>query len=330
MLLELPVGVVVVDRRYTIRSINTSAREMLGIYGTAVGQDLVHLSQNVQGRELRNAIEDHFRTGETTVIPQISVTETSSDAERHLRILCSSRKSSSQSAGNEEATIVVIDLTDQVRTRQESEQQARELESKLEKATEMLERSRLSNRDLLHANQEVTQANLELRESNENFLVGNEELQAATEEVETLNEELQATNEELETLNEELNSTVEELNTTNEDLRARSIELEALAASLDTERRATEIERTRLAAILESMGDSVAVIDAQGQIIRTNPAYDREFGSPPIVARDNEDHLIDPRTARLPGPRKANSSAWSLRFTRETMAALSMRLMPHP
>ena len=44
LLLHLPVGVVVVDRRYDIQSINAAARRLLGIHGTAIGEDFVHLA----------------------------------------------------------------------------------------------------------------------------------------------------------------------------------------------------------------------------------------------------------------------------------------------
>jgi len=39
---RLPVGVVVVDRRYDIQAINTTARELLSIPGVAEGEDFLH------------------------------------------------------------------------------------------------------------------------------------------------------------------------------------------------------------------------------------------------------------------------------------------------
>jgi two-component system, OmpR family, phosphate regulon sensor histidine kinase PhoR len=56
--------------------------------------------------------------------------------------------------------------------------------------------------------------------------------------------------------------------TSTDDLEARSQEIRRMAASL-------EEERGRLAAILESMSDAVVVIDSAGDIILTNPAYER-------------------------------------------------------
>jgi two-component system CheB/CheR fusion protein len=127
-------------------------------------------------------------------------------------------------------------------------------------------------RQLIQANEELAATNATLRSANEDLLVGNEESQAAMEEIETLNEEQQATNEELETLNEELQATVEELNTTNDDLQARGLELQELAHSLDA-------ERSRLAAILASMGDGVLVVDRNGAAVMANDAFGRMFGA---------------------------------------------------
>jgi two-component system CheB/CheR fusion protein len=138
------------------------------------------------------------------------------------------------------------------------------------------------------ANRDLYATTSDLRSSNDELLVANEEAQAATEEVETLNEELQATNEELETLNEELQATIEELNTTNDDLEARTIELQDTAARLESARAASETERARLAAILESMGDAVVVVDRQARPLLANDAYTRLVGPASHTTMDDE------------------------------------------
>jgi two-component system CheB/CheR fusion protein len=76
-----------------------------------------------------------------------------------------------------------------------------------------------------------------------------------------------------------MEATVEELRATNDDLLARSHELETLAASLATERRASEAERARLEAVLLSMSDAVLVVDPTGAPVLTNAAYASMFGS---------------------------------------------------
>jgi two-component system, chemotaxis family, CheB/CheR fusion protein len=49
---SMPVGVVVVDRRYDIQAINPAARALLGIHGAAIGADFVHLAQNLPSKPL--------------------------------------------------------------------------------------------------------------------------------------------------------------------------------------------------------------------------------------------------------------------------------------
>jgi two-component system CheB/CheR fusion protein len=165
-----------------------------------------------------------------------------------------------------------------------------------------------TNRQLVEANQELTSTNEELRTTNEEFLLSTEEAQAATEEVETLNEELQATNEELETLNEELQSTIEELNTTNDDLHARSQELQEMA-------RLSEEERARLEAILSSMPSALLVVNREGALVMTNPAYAEMFGGPNahFIARDEDGHILPP--AATPRERAARGESFRMEFT---------------
>ncbi len=52
----IPMGVVVVDRRYDILAINRAARRFLGIYHEAIGEDLIHLAQGIPALLLRDAI----------------------------------------------------------------------------------------------------------------------------------------------------------------------------------------------------------------------------------------------------------------------------------
>ena len=67
ILLGLDVGVVVVDPRYDIVRINTAARRILGIHGTAFDQDFIHLadalpsSGDPDGHRRRAARQDKSR-----------------------------------------------------------------------------------------------------------------------------------------------------------------------------------------------------------------------------------------------------------------------------
>jgi two-component system CheB/CheR fusion protein len=61
LVLGLPVGIVVVDRRYDIQIINSAATRLLGLYTEPIGQDLIHLAQSVPSTALRAVIDASFR-----------------------------------------------------------------------------------------------------------------------------------------------------------------------------------------------------------------------------------------------------------------------------
>ncbi|HEX6123144.1 MAG TPA: CheR family methyltransferase, partial [Ktedonobacterales bacterium] len=70
LLLNLPVGVVVVDRRYDIQTINAAARSLLAIFGQAVGEDLIHLARSAPSEPLRAAIDQAFAQGTQTCVEE--------------------------------------------------------------------------------------------------------------------------------------------------------------------------------------------------------------------------------------------------------------------
>jgi two-component system, chemotaxis family, CheB/CheR fusion protein len=223
LLLRLPIGVVVVDGKYDIQSINGQARRLLAIHGAAIGNDLVHLVPAAASEPCRNVIDGTFR-GEIAdgmlTIPVVSPTGTEL---RSVRVTGYPLRTEGEGPVAA-ATLLVEDVTQQAAHERGLEDElARERAERVD-VVERGQQIAAAHAGLLEANTELTTANAELRSANEELLVANEEVQAATEEVETLNEELQATNEELETLNEELQATVEELNTTNDDLQARNME----------------------------------------------------------------------------------------------------------
>ncbi len=305
VLFELPVGVVVVDRRYDIQTINTSARRLLGIHGSAIGEDLIHQASNELSGSLRQVVDQAF-TGEiaTVVLGVNSVPDTPGET-RWFEFAGSRYRSPDPAERDDMALLTVLDVTQLERDRRASEATAAEAIHETDRLRRLLEESTATVRKLMQANEELASSNATLRSANEELLVGNEESQAAMEEIETLNEEQQATNEELETLNEELQATVEELNTTNDDLSARGLELQDLTRTVDA-------ERSRLAAILSSMADAVMVVDADGGVALTNAAFQRLFGGalPP---------LEDERGARLaieddPQHRAARGDEFRMRF----------------
>lgn len=266
---ELPVGVVVVGTRYETLRISPAARRLLGIHGSALGEDFIHLAELLPAGPLRTALRGALKGTVTTGVHRSMVLDPLSGGERHLAITCAPVRQQPDApiAG---AVILVADASAEAADHEASSV----LRERLEQARETAER-------LLAANAEVTEANDRLRIANETLVLGAEDAQAAREEAETLTEELQASNEELETLNEELQASVEELNVANEDLSTRTNELAA-------ERKHLARERDRMASILEGMGDAVLAVDPEGKSAICNRAYRELFGDPgtPFVPED--------------------------------------------
>jgi two-component system CheB/CheR fusion protein len=259
----LPMGLVLVDARYAIRSMNAAARRMLGIYGAATGEDLLHLVERLPAGELRSLIDLALRgRSERRVLPLLG-RPGPGETEVFVEVVADP-----MAAGpDRQAVLTVRDApVPPVIEGEAVDEEGSSLEARLRVARDV-------NRRLLRDNEELAAANAQLLAANEEMLIAQEEAQAATEEVETLNEELQATNEELETLNEELQATVEELNTTGEDMQARAVELQLLATHLDEQRKVSETERLRFELLIESLADAVALIDARGATIIRNEAW---------------------------------------------------------
>ena len=321
LLMQLPVGVVVVDRRYDVQLINPAARQMLGIHAPALGDDFVHLAQSIPSSLLRAAIDRALRNesgesipgaddgegGDGLGEPAMVTAETPAGQERHLQLACYLHRHDDRP--DPLVMVLVTDVTTAVMERHTLDVEVARLRQELAQMGDRLRRLGDTNQHLLNANHELTAANASLRSTNEELMVGHEEAQASMEEVETLNEELQATNEEQETLNEELQATVEELNTTNDDLQARSAELQELTAQLEN-------ERSQLHAVLASMDEALLVVDPTGRIVLANDAYQRLFGtaattalpSDPAPAEGTLDHL---RSLAARGEPFQTRVAWS-------------------
>ena len=290
LLSRLPIGVVVVDRRYHIQAINPTARHLLSIRGAAIGEDLLHMMRGeVPYAEARLAIDAAFRDGESTSTGEFIVEEITTGEPRYLELLCHPERTEDKRGPVETVMIVVNEVTDPARSRRELEKQLEKAEAEAAQQETQNERLIETNHLLEEANRELTRINEELHTAYEEALVSTEEAQAATEEVETLNEELQATNEELETVNEELQATIEELNTTNDDLQARSVELQELARTSEEERRASDArteelatqlrdEKSRLEAILSSMSGMVLAVNTEGEMLFSSDGYKEAFG----------------------------------------------------
>jgi two-component system, chemotaxis family, CheB/CheR fusion protein len=334
--LELPIGIAIVDRRYDIQTINAAALRLLDIHHAAIGEDLLHLANGVPQKTLRAIIDAALRGLEEHEMQGTLPVESESGEQRMIHIRAYPQPPKRDDEVVESVTLVITAVPETAQeqardeepaaqrdqagdavapdARQSTPEVAARQQQEIERLREQVRRVTTSTRTLREANNELTQVNLELRKSNEEFLITTEELQAATEEVETLNEELQATNEELETLNEELQATIEELNTSNDDLEARSLEMQQLAADIERQRLTSETERARLAAILGAMSDAVLVVDAAGETMLSNSAYARMFGDEHAVFTPEDEHSRSLSPTDMPQQRTARGEAFSMQF----------------
>ncbi len=283
LLLDLGLGIVVVDLRYYITRINTAARRMLGIHGRGFDQDFIHLAESLPSTALRAAIDEAFTGVSTTTVYEVEAEDISADGTRFIQTVI--RPYVRQSGAAEGALLELTDVSAIERDRRAGQ-----------RAEQRVERAAVSNRRLSHANDELTSLVAQLRIANQTMLQSSEEAQSGREEVETLNEEFQATNEELEALNEELTASVEELRVANEDLASRTEELRLQAVALEEQKLHREEEHSRLELVLASLGDAVVAVDHEGRTLATNPAYDRLFGGP-------EAEIVPEDLAGLPLPK---------------------------
>jgi two-component system, chemotaxis family, CheB/CheR fusion protein len=285
VLAGLPMGIVVLGPRYEVALINPAARRLLGIRRSAVGEDFLHLADGLPAARVRASIDAALAGLAGYEEVEIVAPETGDGVGRRLRIGLHPDPEAGR-RGSPGAILVIEEAPWQAAPPEGPDEPDEGAGSPT--LTRRVDGLMDANQRLVDTNEELARTNADLHTANEELLVANEEVQAATEEVETLNEELQATNEELETLNEELQATNEELNTTNDDMQARTVELQALARTLEAEQREAETGRARLATLLQSMVDAVLVVDAAGEPIIRNEAYDRLFGENGLTFEGND------------------------------------------
>ncbi|HEX5824372.1 MAG TPA: CheR family methyltransferase [Candidatus Limnocylindrales bacterium] len=303
ILLDLRLGIVVVDVRYYITRINTAARRMLGIHGLAFGQDFIHLAEVLPSTEIRAAIDAAFDGKTTTTLHEIEASDVSVEGPGFLETVV---RPHVRQAGASEAPGAIIELTDMSRG---------ERDRLASKGTDRrLERATIVNERLRRANEELTTLVAQVRLANQAMLLSSEEAQAGREEVETLNEEFQATNEELETLNEELTASVEELRVANEDLAARTDELRLQTVALEEQKQQGDEQHNRLESVLTSLGDAVLAVDHAGRTVATNPAYDRIFGGPDAEIRPEDVAGLPLPEAERPQHRAARGERFRMEF----------------
>ncbi|WP_437825260.1 ATP-binding protein [Sorangium sp. So ce1153] len=347
LLSSFRVGIVLVDSRYDILEINFAARRQLGIHGTALGQDLVHLAQSVPHRPLLEAIDAAFR-GESPAPIEVAIEPMPEDEPSYIQISCHGPRPDVEPGKTDAALIVVEDVTEAVRRRKQVEQIiSREAQLQAELAAARTERERAeqrfaAEREQLRRENEALAAALSrlettrgqdqtaiqrLAEQNRQLLRANEELAAAHEQLRGMNEELmvsteeaQAAMEEVETLNEEFQATNEELETVNEELQATIEELNTTNADLESRSREIqelaapiEAERARLSATLRSMADALLVVDGAGRPVVMNDAYQAMFGAGRLTVNDDKGRPV--LYQDTPEQRAARGERFQMEFT---------------
>ncbi len=301
LLLNLTEGVVVVDPRYNILRINSAARQMLGIHGTAYDQDFIHLAEVLPPSAVRAAIDSALSGKTTSAVLEVESPDAASEAAHFVEATFRPYRVEARAIEG-----AVVELTDVTRLEQERYTGVR--------TRERLEKALASNGRLLRANEELTALVAQLRTSNESMLLASEDAKATSEELETVNEEFQATNEELETLNEELTASVEELRVANEDLATRTDELSAQTTALEQQSLSLQEEHDRLRSILASLGDAVVAVDREGRIVTTNDAYVRFFGSADAEIEPEDAAGLPILPADLPRQRAGRGERFRMEF----------------
>jgi two-component system, chemotaxis family, CheB/CheR fusion protein len=277
--------VILVNHDYDIQMINSAARYLLGIYRVAVGNDLIHLTQNVSATALRMAIDAAFRLAESAPSPQPEVEYESEDSgysdtivtldtvqgeRRHLQIACFPQRSapSAQYAENplsleaktassapvEQVLLVVSDVTRLVRRQQAASAATRRAEADRRQAESRdpgdLEQSYLAKIDEVERLRAQVAAisvnNRALVHANEELAGANLSLRSANDELLVGLEETESSAEEIKTLNEELQATNEELVTVNEELEATVEELHTSNEDLDGRGRELQLSAASL------------------------------------------------------------------------------------
>jgi two-component system, chemotaxis family, CheB/CheR fusion protein len=301
LLLNMATGVVVVDPRYYILRINSSARKMLGIHGTAFDQDFIHLADVLPTSSIRAAIDAALNGKTTSTVFEVEPTDAASETTHFVEAAVRPYRVETRAIEG-----AVVELSEVTKLQQERRTSTR--------TRQRLDKAVVTNGRLLRANGELTELVCELRMSNESMLLASEDARSSRDEVVNVNEELQASNEELETLNEELTASIEELRVANEDLAIRTNELRVQATALEQEKMGSLEERDRLRSLLASLGDAVVAVDHDGEIVMSNAAYARFFGSPTADFECEDAAGLPIPTDDRPRQRAANGERFRMEY----------------
>lgn len=283
LVLSLPLGVVVVDRRYDIQEINGVALRQLGIYSAALGEDLIHLTQSVPGDALRTVIDAAFQrtrptrereaaadndstvtAGKPDGAEAVVTLETVLGERRHLHVSCYPSPGTRMAGGEGRHTadgevmlILIEDITSAVAeqermhatvNRQQAEEQANQAREQSDQERN-ISTIQEENERLKAEISRIEGINRSLLEANQDLTDTVMNLRRNNEELAVGHEEAEANAEEVKTLNEEMQATNEELVTINEELEATVEELHT--ANSDIEARSRELQESSETLIAE-------------------------------------------------------------------------------
>lgn len=299
LLLNLPVGVVVVDRRYDIQEINSAARRLLGIHTVAIGEDLLHLAPNVPNKAFRAAIDKAFREGTVSKLSEVQVPQMTTGEPAYLQIECYPRPDGRNDDHNdndrdrddtggkegkdrvgESVLILVLDVTEMVQSRREVEQGAALLGAQAEEL-------RVANAALAANNEEIRRTNVALEEAHRKAeeaaarhaqqieaLVADEQEVVArhAQQIEVLadaNRGLLTANQEVTRANSELRSRLDDFLVTNEESQAAIEEVETLNEEMQATNEELETLNEELQATVEELNTSNADLAARGDELQS-------------------------------------------------------------
>jgi two-component system, chemotaxis family, CheB/CheR fusion protein len=304
---RLPVGVVILGRRYSIRQINMAARRLLGIHGVALGADLVHLVDSIPSRDLRKALDTAFTEGTTAGVDEVAVQDSTTGTANYLQITCYPQPVEKPDGKVEEVLVLVSDITSLVNSRQGLLQSAEEKAAHAQKladavaeltsANQNLHESRLQvqgmlaqvagtgtqSEELAHAVSELTTANVELRASLVRAREEQAELarryslaeetaaqqNARVQQLVEVNRAVTTANEELLRLNEAERTTSEQYLISNEEAQASTEEVETLNEELQATNEELETLNEELQSTVEELNASNADLEARSMELQT-------------------------------------------------------------
>src|SRR5215469_1955254 len=114
LVFNLPIGVVVVDRRYDVQIINSLAHQLLEIHRSAVGEDLLHLAEQLPTRPLRAVIDTALRGEVPPPASAVLPLETEPDKQRYLQILGYPHQLEGEDGPIASVLLLISDVSDQM------------------------------------------------------------------------------------------------------------------------------------------------------------------------------------------------------------------------